>query len=227
MKLKKQLCFGALALVLGLAGGLLYSRAPRGGGGYFSSPLRDRLPVNIDGWVGAELPLGENEAMLRAVDRLNYTDYIFRSYTKGGEEIVVYAMFWREGRISVREMAGHIPDNCWVANGAAAAGHPQQVALHVSRGFTKKGELRQFAFPRVSYPVHVIWWHLCGGEIVPTGFGKSPFAMITEAVDSLSSPSGRNRDQLFIRIHSKRPLSDLAGNPVVEEFLSLFSWVKQ
>src|SRR5688572_29945790 len=92
-------------------------------------PLESRVSLQIDDWVGEDLPLGPNESTLDAVGRLNYRDYIYRVYRRGAEEVFIYAMFWRQGDISVREMSGHTPDGCWVSNGARHIIEPTSTAL--------------------------------------------------------------------------------------------------
>lgn len=200
---------------------LIYARTTRADHAPWS-PLAHRLPMTIGPWQGEDLPLGETERVLEAVDRLNYTDYVYRRYTRGGESVYVYAMFWRQGDISIREMAGHTPDGCWVANGATRVGDKGVVSLSLSGGKTKNAELRVFDFNRQG-AVRVAWWHLWGGEIVPSTFGrKSVRVMVDEIWRWLVTQRGRSADQIFIRIHGPSTGGEFESMAPVQRFLEEF-----
>lgn len=187
-------------------------------------PLASRLPTEIEGWRAEELPLAETEQVRNAVvEHLNYDDYIYRRYTNGSDSVYIYAMFWRQGRISVREMSGHTPDGCWIANGASYAGDKQQRSLHLSDRDTALGEVRSFTFPGTTQIVHVIWWHLWGDERVPASFNSRSISTVAHEIWLwLWKRKGRPADQVFVRIHGFRPAEDYSGNPVVRRFLTLF-----
>lgn len=218
---KVSLVLGAAVLVMAvltLALGALVRRDPAPW-----RPLGERMPMDINGWRGEDVPLGETESILKAVSRLNYTDYIYRRYTRGQESIYIYAMFWRQGQISIREMAGHTPDGCWVANGAKYAAPPRQEDLSLPSGRTPKGEVRSFNFSGANAPINVIWWHILGDELVPENFGqKSIRVMVHELWLWLVHRRGQPADQIFVRIHGLRTVAEFDQNPVVQNFVSLF-----
>ncbi len=195
--------------------------------GHYQQPwtkLENRLPREIAGWTSIDLPLADTELVKQAVeDHLNYDDYIYRQYTLGGKSVYIYAMFWRQGRISVREMAGHTPDGCWITSGARQKGEKTREAIPYLSGLIIPGEFRFFEFPGSAVPVNVIWWHVWGGEIVPSALEKkSPLAVMHEVWTWLWVRRGRPADQIFIRIHTVGDLRSMDENPVLIKFLKLF-----
>lgn len=185
--------------------------------------LSERLPKEIDGWVSEDVPLGATESVLEAVSRLNYSDYIYRKYSKDGVDVYVYAMFWRQGEISIREMAGHTPDACWVSNGATRIGPMSEAILVCQDKTTKQAQVREFQFPHAGATMHVAWWHVWGDDIVPNDFRKkSPLTMVREIWYWLGHRGGEQQDQIFIRIHSDQALETIQETPVVAEFVKLF-----
>lgn len=180
------------------------------------------LPKKINGWVGEDLPLGDTEVTNATTRLLNYDDYIYRVYRRGGVEVYLYAMYWKQGSISVREIAGHTPDGCWVSNGATPIGRSTAEALTVGSRPTVAAEVRQFAFQN-GERVNVAWWHLWGDNLVDRGFDqKTLFPTLRELWVWLGQRHGARRDQLLVRIHTAGDLGQaIAAEPVVS-FLGNF-----
>lgn len=186
--------------------------------------MHQRLPIFIDGWRGRDLPLGNNEVLTATEKLLNYDDYIYRVYEKEGAEIFVYAMFWRQGSISVREIAGHTPDSCWVANGARILDdYKGAIEMPIPPPFNPSGEQRSYLFPRENRPVFVTWWHLWGDKVIDSNYKKkSVLTMVAEIRTWLWDRRGAEADQIFVRIHSFKPFPSIAGSAVVLDFAKLF-----
>jgi hypothetical protein len=174
------------------------------------TPLATRMPLNLDDWVGQDVPLGADESVLEAVGRLNYEDYVYRVYRRGSQEVYVYAMFWRQGDISVREMSGHTPDGCWVANGAKHARTPHRATMQVdSEHTTREAEIRAFEFPSNSTLVEVAWWHIWGRKLIDRSYAdKTLIPMLNEIWVWLAERKGGFSDQLLVRIHSQLPIEE-------------------
>lgn len=183
--------------------------------------LTSRIPMVIDDWQGEDVPLGANESVVAAVGLLNYKDYIYRVYRKNGREVYVYAMFWRQGDISVREMSGHTPDGCWVANGAKQCIAPIQRRLDAGDGLlTAPAEVRQFAFPPDQRAINTAWWHIWGGEIIDRSFAqKSIMPMLKEIWLWGVKRRGAHKDQILVRIHSELPIDEAIQAPPVRQFI--------
>lgn len=185
-------------------------------------PLAKRIPMEVAGWEGQDVPLGPNEAVVAAVGTLNYDDYIYRVYRRGGVEVYCYAMYWRQGRISVREIAGHTPDGCWVANGARPIGEPTTTSLTIGGRKAAPAESRTFAFGG-SAKIQVAWWHIWGAKLVDRAYAeKSAWPMLREIWTWLGQRSDKPASQFFIRVHSTMPVTEAARNPAVEAFLARF-----
>ncbi len=134
----------------------------------------------------------------------------------------MYAMFWRQGDISVREMSGHTPDGCWVANGASHCITPEVRSLNIGAGLvTAPAEVREFAFPPAGVRIQTAWWHIWGGDLVDRSFAKKNIMpMLKEIWLWVGHSGGANKDQLLVRIHSTNPIEDVALTPPVRKFLN-------
>lgn len=183
--------------------------------------LCNRMPLNLDGWVGEDVPLGANEAILEAVGRLNYNDYVYRVYRRGSDEVYVYAMFWRQGDISVREMSGHTPDGCWVSNGAKHIAPPRRERLQLLTGrMTGEAEIRTFEFPSYAARVEVAWWHIWGGKLIDRSYAnKTLMPMLKEIWVWLAQRKGGYSDQLLVRIHSSLSIEQALKTPPAVRFV--------
>jgi hypothetical protein len=180
------------------------------------------MPMQIGDWVGEDVPLGENEVLKASVRLLNYDDYIFRRYHKGAEQVFVYAMYWRQGSISVREIAGHTPDGCWVANGAALRSPKQENRFVIGSQETASAEVRDFIFPH-HQQVQVAWWHIWGENLVDRSFDhKTLMPTLRELWIWLGRRHGARHDQLLVRIHTTGDLAAAMKTAPVTEFLKQF-----
>jgi hypothetical protein len=180
------------------------------------------MPMQIGGWAGADIPLGENEVLKASVRLLNYDDYIFRRYSKGSEEVFVYAMYWRQGSISVREIAGHTPDGCWVSNGAVLGAPKRENRFAIGSVDTADAEVREFVFPH-HQQVQVAWWHLWGENLVDRSFDqKTLMPTLRELWIWLGRRHGARHDQLLVRIHTTGDLAAAMKTAPVTEFLKQF-----
>jgi len=153
---------------------------------------------------------------------LNYDDYIFRRYSKGADEVFVYAMYWRQGSISVREIAGHTPDGCWVANGALLRAPKQENGFAIGDEQTALAEVRDFVFPH-QQRVQVAWWHLWGENRVDRSFDqKTLMPTLRELWIWLGRRHGARHDQLLVRIHTPGDLAAAMKTEPVAMFLKQF-----
>lgn len=189
--------------------------------------LATALPKEIAGWQGQDLPLGDTEVMNATTRLLNYDDYVYRVYRRGGSEVFVYAMFWKQGSISVREIAGHAPEDCWPANGAQIIGPRVANGFLVGNRLTAPAESREFLFSGGQH-VRVAWWHIWGNNIVDRGFDrKSITPTLRELGIWLFQRRGVRHDQFLVRIHTTGDLAAaLKTEPaalLLEQFPEVFS----
>lgn len=209
----------ALCLALALAVSLLaFAATPPAK----RPPLAQGLPRDIDGWRGQDVPLGDREVANAASRLLNYDDYIYRVYRRGNDEVWLYAMYWKQGSISVREIAGHTPDGCWIANGAALSAPKHTRRFQIDGQDTSPAEVREFAFPE-RQRVHALWWHIWGDNVVDHGFDqKSLKPTLRELWVWLAKRGGARRDQLLVRIHTPGNIDTMMTSEPVTAFLRNF-----
>jgi hypothetical protein len=163
--------------------------------------LATRLPLQVGDWRGKDFPLGPGELGPLAEKALNPTDYLFREYSNGTDRVLVYAMFWRQGRISVREMTGHTPDGCWVTNGATHAAPARAGVARIRGRTTAAGEFRFFHISG-NHRSDVVWWHIWGEQLVsPVLAERDITAMVAEVWQWLVGHRAQRRDQWLVRIH--------------------------
>lgn len=195
---------------------------PAGSTGGRKFAWRSHVPETIDGWRSVDLPLGNTELMSAAVAvHLNFDDCFYRVYEKNGQRVFLYAMLWSQGKISVREMAGHTPDGCWIANGATYAPDGRQGAKELSVAGRKcvPAECRSFVFPGEG-AYKVVWWHLWGDSLVDSSFTRGGVATMIREVRAWLANGGRMRDQLFIRVHGTMAVENLVETAPCITFLS-------
>lgn len=217
--LKLTILVGATCLIFAVITVSLAVRSPD------NLPIRDlarELPMVIDGWQGQDVPLGNQEIVDTTSRLLNYNGYIYRVYRRGNQEVWLYAMYWQQGRISVREVAGHTPDGCWIANGARHCREMRVERFLVGGRLTASAEVRRFEFQNRAQ-ADAIWWHLWGGNIIDRSFEqKTIWPVLRELWIWLGRRGGAQRDQILVRIHTFGDLADVIDSSPVNSFLALF-----
>jgi hypothetical protein len=178
--------------------------------------LDQAVPLNLPGgWTGADLPLGANEAVDDAVEKiLNYDAVLYREFNRGGESFGVYVAYWGAGKMPTRLVASHTPDRCWTENGWRC------LAMKFKQPETFEGvtmqpaEWREFEPPLGGSPTYVLYWHLVEGHLYDYGnrFNNvpSPYLWWKDAVQQAVLGS---REQYFIRLTSTEPLENLWSDP--------------
>lgn len=214
---KLVLGFAGFVIVAGLGLQLMKMRDLKEGdrsSGVQGRSLASRLPASIPGWVAKDEPLGPNEFLQSAVERtLNYDDYVYRVYTRGGREFSVYVAYWSAGRMPVNKVASHTPDRCWTENGWKCV--DMRFAEKLSSGNTElpPGQWRLFNPPQGT-PQYVMYWHLVGDQLYDYGerFNEAPHPLKWWR-DSLSYALKGSQAQYFIRITSQEPIESFVTDP--------------
>ena len=177
-------------------------------------PRANELP----GWSASQRPVADTDEMKLAVaELLNYDAGGFVTYTNGDLQISIYAAYWKPSRMSLRLVASHTPDVCWMGNGWVC----QSAAfaeLEVANGQALRVKRRVFAAP-VGATEHVVFCHLVAGFPRDYGqFGEPPwYAFLSE----LRWGAFRLREeQLFFRISSNQPFDKFSGAAPVRLFMS-------
>jgi hypothetical protein len=212
------LVFAGLLLVGAVA--MQFARVPDvkegiKGGGQASGDLLKLLPAAAGGWLGREEPLGPSEFVSGAAARiLNFDDYAYRIYRKGGRSFGVYVAYWAPGRMPTHKVASHTPDRCWVENGWKCDEYRFAVPVTVGAEPLKPAEWRRFSPPGGGGTQYVLYWHLVGDQLYDYGerLNTRPHP-IKWVRDSISYALKGSQGQYFIRLTSDRPMDDLLTDP--------------
>ncbi len=187
-----------------------------------SSPVRTAavpdlealLPGSPDGWsVATANDLYQFKNTLQT-DHLAQRMYRKQSPDGHLTEVILYAAYWSPGVAPVSLVASHTPDACWPGSGWT----PRKVAqprekLTTSSRVLPDAEYRLFTFGDA--PQHVWYWHLYDGHPIAYQDPYSPTELLRIA---WKYGFGHDGDQLFIRVSSNRPWSELRHEPLLEEF---------
>lgn len=216
-------------VVLAAAGALQFVRVrdvKEGDQGMERRPvaLTQRIPAAIPGWSGRDEPLGANEVVSTAVERtLNYDDYVFRIFRRGGTTLGVYVAYWAPGRMPIPKVASHTPDRCWTENGWRCLEMKHGIAVAAPGMDLLPAQWRIFEPPSagLSQQEHVFFWHLVGDRLYDYGerFNAKP-RIVDWWRDTVAYATSGSEAQYFIRVTSNRPFEQLEGDPGWQEILA-------
>jgi len=212
---------GGLALLLAAAIGLQFWTSPEAPAGKRDAPLAEYFPRDMAGWHSEDRPPAETEAeIVRTKKLLNYDETILRFYRKGSQEFSLYVSYWRAGKMPAREIAFHVPDQCWVSSGWT-----QRAA---NRSFQREFEGRLLApaqyreFEGGAGRQYVIYWHILNGSpIVYSDDGTH--SQLTTLNALFRHGLSHKGEQYFIRIASPGPLDDLWADEGFQELMELIA----
>jgi hypothetical protein len=184
--------------------------------------LAARIPRQAGDWVGSDEPLGPTEFIQSAVERnLNYDDMVNRRYQARGRSLGVYVAYWSPQRMPVQKVASHTPDRCWSETGWRCEEHARWRDLRAGDQMLRPAYWRTFLPPGGGGTMHVLYWHLVGGELYDYGEGfnqmLNPLAWWRETLHYAFMGSA---DQYFIRLTSERPFEEIWDDPGVQEILA-------
>ncbi len=178
--------------------------------------LSEAIPSTLPGWVGKDEPLGPNEVVKTAVERvLNYDDYVFRVFRRGDITLGVYVAYWAAGRMPVQKVASHTPDRCWSENGWTCL--DMRFAEPVAAGdlLLKPAQWRIFQPSSTNGgKEYVLFWHMVGDKLYEYGdrFNERPDLVLWWR-DTLAFALSGSDAQYFVRITSNGPFDRLVGEP--------------
>jgi exosortase len=171
------------------------------------------LPEPPPGWAARTPNLFAFSGTLQT-SHLAQRDYLEPLPGGSSRELIIYVAYWRAGQAPVSLVASHTPDACWPGAGWEAVAIPQtSIALSVNgRGLP---EAEQRVFRSGGLPYNVWFWHLHGGK--PITF-RDPYSATELLRYSWRYGFQRDADQLFVRVSSNRPWSEIEQSPVLREF---------
>jgi hypothetical protein len=178
--------------------------------------LAERMPRALPGWAGRDEPLGPNEVVATAVERvLNFDDNVYRTFRRGDTTLGVYVAYWAPGRMPIQKVASHTPDRCWTENGWRCLDRRHHVA--VREGSVEIGGAQGRIFEPPGQPghrEHVLYWHVVGDRLYDYGerFNARPHPLDWWR-DTVAYALSGSDAQYFIRVTSNRDFAELAGDP--------------
>ena len=173
------------------------------------------LPTAAEGWQV------ETASDLYQFSGVLHTDHLVqRTYSRmtdrGPEQIILYLAYWRPGQASVSLVSSHTPEACWPGSGWQTVPVAQpRVSLAAGPRLLPEAETRSFLSG--DYPQNVWYWHLYDGRPIAQQSANSPTNLLRLA---WRYGFRRDGDQLFVRVSSNRPWSDLAHEPLLDTFFS-------
>jgi hypothetical protein len=172
------------------------------------------MPEAVAGWQVKTANLYEFSGTLQT-DHLAQRNYVNPAPTPP-IEIIIYVAYWRAGQAPVSLVASHTPDACWPGSGwVAIPSNQPRAALTVEGRTLPTAEYRVFAAEEK--PQHVWFWHLYDGRPIAYRDPYSPIELLRIAWRYGFRHDG---DQLFVRVSSNRPWSEIAREPLLTEFFA-------
>jgi len=173
--------------------------------------LEQWISPQADGWEVRNGSLSEEALRVLRTTRLLQREYL-RVDPAGGIDLVLYAAWWEAGAASASDVALHTPEVCWPGAGWTELALPASGAV----GSPALAEHRRFRHE--SGQVQDVWyWHLDGDRPIRGLNPYKPSQLLGNALQhGLSAP----RPQLFVRISSNRPWSEIRDSEPVRQLLA-------
>lgn len=162
--------------------------------------------------AGTPLPVAASEFLTKEVERtLRYTSVASYSFEAGS--VTLYAALWAPDSVSIREVAFHTPDHCWIANG-----WKRLQKIQPDGADRVVDESQQRLFEKGGQRVYTACWHVAGGRCVVYNEDGPPdnFSMIS---DFSRFGLAQRRSQLFVRLTSSVPLKDIHARGYIREII--------
>ncbi len=173
------------------------------------------LPVSTPGWEVRTTQNLRQFASVLQTDTLAERAYL-RGEGRSAVQITFYLAYWRPGQAPVSLVASHTPDGCWPGAGWQMRNEPTtRRDLTVSGRTLPPAEERLFTSR--GYPQYVWFWHLYAGR--PIAY-QNPYSVSELLRIAWRYGFRHDGDQLFVRVSSNRPWSEISGEPLFADFFS-------
>ena len=171
------------------------------------------MPAAASGWEVKTSDLYQFSGTLQ-------TNYLAqRRYTRGpandATDITLYVAYWRAGQAPVSLVASHTPDACLPGSGWATLPTPEP-RMKLALGNRPIPDAEYRLFQSGEYPQYVWFWHLYDGRPIRYQDPYSPAELLRIAWRYGFRHDG---DQMFVRLSSNRPWSQIGQEPLVAELL--------
>lgn len=185
--------------------------------------LAKKLPMELEGWVGKDEPIGPNEVAAQAASRvLNFDDNIYRVYRRGDITLGVYVAYWAPGRMPIQKVASHTPDRCWTENGWHCLERRHNIVVKSFRKNLGGAQWRVFEPPGASGGrEYTVYWHLVGERLYDYGsrFNSRPHPLDWWR-DTVSYAFSGVDEQFFVRLTSNHDFQQLEHDPGWQQLIA-------
>jgi hypothetical protein len=183
--------------------------------------LADYFPREMAGWRSEDRPPAETEAEIARVKRLlNYDETLLRFYRKGGREFSLYVSYWRPGKMPAREIAFHVPDQCWVSVGWTEHAADYDYRREFEGRWLAPAQYREFE--SVGGRQYVLYWHILNGRAIVYS-SEGTHSQLTTLGALFRLGLSHKGEQYFIRIASQSPLDELWNDEGFQELMELIA----
>lgn len=188
--------------------------------------LETALPMDFDGLKGKDIPLGANEEVTRATEKiLAVNEFLNREYTlSDGGKFTVYISYWAPKKEPVRVASTHTPDRCWVRSGWKNddSKKKQSEVLTVGGKKLMPAYYREYTVENMgnTYRRYVWFWFITGGKRydynASDNYAPSPIMYVKNMINDALRGSP---EMYFIRVDSDIPLAELLNKKEFESAL--------
>jgi len=181
--------------------------------------LEDKLLAEFEGWEVEEQPLAATEGMQEHVEGiLNFSEFVYRTYQRGGTEISVYVAYWEPRKMPVRQVQSHTPDVCWVRSGWEMGDKQFSVPFSVNGQPLYPAEVR--SLKQNSQTQYVAYWHVLGDEIYVNRTRPGQWDRWDPFKTLMKFGLHQQKEQFFIRVNSNRPIDEIWNLPLMREIMT-------
>jgi len=178
--------------------------------------LSEKLPVDFEGWTVENRPIAATEGMQEHVEGvLNFSDFVYRVYKRGGTEISVYVAYWEPRKMPVRQVQAHTPDICWVRNGWTIKEKKFDVDFEVAGQPLFPAEVRALDYNGQTQ--YVAYWHVLGDKIYVNRTRPGEWDRWDPFKTLFRFGLHQQKEQFFVRINSNRPIEEIWDTPIMNE----------
>ncbi len=172
------------------------------------------MPARPDGWrVATSNDLFRFSDILET-EHLGQRIYLKEDAQGNLVQITFYVAYWAPSQAAVSTVASHTPDACWP--GAGWTAQPTDTTTeHLDLGDRKLALAEHRLFHNQRIPQHVWFWHSYDHRIIQEFDPRRPLDLL-RSVFRFGIRS--NGEQLFIRLSSNRPWSEIKDEPLVHTF---------
>jgi hypothetical protein len=177
---------------------------------------RNRILQPIMGLNSIEKEIGPSESLsAHAIEVLGMTWYDVRELNLNGHKFSVYVAFWRPKTVNFFEVAQHVPDQCWVANGMLLV-EKSKLGQTLNGAPLPGVNARKFG---VSDTFLNTWfWHAVGEDFVDYsmyGSNRTSGFLVSNLPFFF-----KYKPQVLLRIDSTESWDQLTADPQCKEILS-------